>query len=1506
MADPQELFINMSQSFSEDAINRVPTTADTAAMPKKSVNKQIFSALLSIASAALLIRVMGMLNQIVVTAHFGAGAAMDAYFVAYTLPFMMGLLAISAIEAAVIPVYARVCTTGTKEQVSTLFSTLLNLLLLGAGLLTLVMVVFRRQAIFLSAPALDPLRMGLAVDLAPIIFPIFLLMAVISLLESILNTEGQFGWPAYAGTLVPLSTAILVVVVGNFLGVVTLCAGLLLGLCLQLCVFIVRLRRLGLVYRPVLDMRGAETSAILIAAWPALLGAVASQISPLIDQIFASFLSTGSISALNYALKLASVPVGVIFVSVGRAVLPHLSRQVATNDMKVFKETLRLYMWIVGIGTAMLAVFMIVLAHPLVQILFQRGAFSAGDTNLTASTLIGFVLGLPPMALCFILVRAFSALSKTSVLMYIGIFNVIANAAFDYILARFWQSTGIALATSTVYFCAMLIQLFALRRAVGKLDLFTTPPEILEVIRKIGKGHYYARWLTWKKDLPPMFSSLSGRGRLVIRLCIALMVFATGVVGVFLNAAYTVRAAFGSLIILAFLRYRYALLIAWVLITVFIGSGWPIFSGSNFLTGLTIPTLLLIVCMPVRSTFKRIPALVFLLFYLLWVFAGIGISTIGLGSFLTLWITFLDYLALAVLTTNVLTTRLRLVGLIDAILCASTCVALYGIYGYITRHNVVLDPTTGLLRITSVFGAAPTLALFLSIVIPLALYRTFTSHGFWRLGSSIVLLILVTAFGLTFTRTAFICVPLSIVIMLFFFPSRKVRVGLLIGIPVVAVLALALARVGHVPIFSRFFNSDVLTFNGRIYLWQALLNHFDPTLLLGNGLNAAHLLLADLQVRDARGVVGIFPHNLFLGTLYDHGVIGVILLAAIYISLLANLIARLRTASSPEQHMLFALAVGILISVLVQSVESDDLWILGIGCYFWIIMALPFASCWFSRRGGGGVDVGCGSLRRLRRRPPDRANQLYGRRRNLGPLRSPSSSNNVGERIRICFVSAIFSPGISGVGVRTEKQARQLQALGCDVMIVTLRHDKRWKRAETIAGLPVVRIGGVYGRNGQLRNGRLGHLLCDLGVFFTLWRLRRHYDIIHVCQMSSLDAVGTFTGNITHKPVVISIQISGPDEKQRAQMERGAALMADTLSNTSDLKVNLKSWVLAEGDITYLPRAALGGSVMLRFLRNSSAYYHILGTRCRPYLTSHSFQAERIVLIPNGVDTDRFKPAPERRPDPARPARNIICVARLDYAKGVDVLLHAWKRMMQALTEEHAHLKPRLRLIGDGALRPQIERLIMDLGILGSVNILGPRTDIVDLLQASWGFVLPSRWEGMPNALLEALACGLPCIATRVSGSEDIIADGVNGLLVEPEQPIELALALRRIIEDSDLAQRLGQEGRTTVVRDYQLADIARQHLEFYHRLLKGGNESAGAINRAPTTPQETGAINRAPTAGCIREAIPREMGAINLAPTTHESPLESDGVRVGTSFSASARPPIMPESPLASDGGGK
>jgi glycosyltransferase involved in cell wall biosynthesis len=424
------------------------------------------------------------------------------------------------------------------------------------------------------------------------------------------------------------------------------------------------------------------------------------------------------------------------------------------------------------------------------------------------------------------------------------------------------------------------------------------------------------------------------------------------------------------------------------------------------------------------------------------------------------------------------------------------------------------------------------------------------------------------------------------------------------------------------------------------------------------------------------------------------------------------------------------------------------------------------------------------------------------------------------DHLRICFVAPLFAPSVGGAQIQAEKQAHQLRNMGHDVTIVTLHLQKRWERRTQLDGLPVVRVGGLYKLDGTLRIGRLGIWPVNIGVFLLLWRLRHTYDVIHVFEVTPLAAVAALIGKLTRNPVVVTSVSVGPTREESLQPGPEMELMADTLTDRSFLKIDASNAEVGIGDINNLPKYTLGGRIILNFLLSSDVYYQALSTRSCAYLASWGVRRERIVYLQGSVDTEKFRPAPEQCPERERPERTVICVARLGYAKGVDVLLHAWKRMMSTSSEWQTPLKPRLRLAGDGELRPQLERIVAELNIQDSVEFLGSRSDIVDLLQQSWGFVLPSRCEGMPNALLEAMACGLPCIATRVSGSEDIIVDGLNGILIEPEQPAQMAHALRCLIEDTKLAQRLGREGRATMVREYQLIHIVQRSLDLYRRLL--------------------------------------------------------------------------------------
>jgi murein biosynthesis integral membrane protein MurJ len=935
----------MSQPLNTDS-QALGSNARMAAIHLRSANKQIFRALLSLASANLLIRIMGLCNQVIVTARFGQGTAMDAYFIAAGLPILLAQLLASSLESSVIPIYARVRSKGSSEQASRLFSTLLNLLIIALVLFTIGMLFLRSPLVILSAPWSPLLTQNIAIELAPYIFPVLIFMTINSFMECLLNTEGQFGWPAYAGILVPLTTATFVIVGGQSRGVVMLCIGTLVGQVLQLLIIILRARRARITYRFSFDLRSPEVIAIALVAWPALFSGLISQASPFVDQIFASSLSVGGIAALNNALKLISVPVGVIFSSVGRAALPYLARQAAMKDMKAFKETFRLYMWAVGIATLTLSAALILLAHTVIQLLFQHGTFTPQDTTRTATTFIGFAIGLAPMAFGFIAAKAFSALGKTRLLMYVTIFSVIANAIFDAIFGRLWQSFGIALATSAVYCCTMIILLITLRSTIGKLYLFTPPREILSVIWKLGMGNYYIQWVDWKEANVNVFRIPYGLSRTITRMFIILGVFAAGTAGSILDGLHTVRVAFGSVIVLYLLRYRYTLLLAWVLLNAFIGSTLPFFNGQNFFTGLTVPSLLLLFILPTRKAFKRMPALALLLIYEFWVFVGITIAPIPLGTFLTLWTIAVDSVAVGVLTICVVTTRRRMLGIIDAILLPSVFIALYGIYGYFIKQHGLVDSTTSFFRISSIFGdTPPTLALFLSTIIPLSFYRTFTLKGLKRIVGVLVTLLLLMTLGLTFTRAALLTVPVSIFLMTLFLPAGKAKSGMLGSMIAIAALVVLAATVGDTPIFSRFFNQDITTLNGRTYLWAAVLGHFDPTQLLGNGLKSSDVLLSNLQVGVGRGVIATASHNIYLETLYESGLIGVTLLIATLLSVIVTLFVKLRKAT-PDYRMLLAMEIAIFFNVVVQSFESNDFWNPAISIYFWIIMALPFALCW--------------------------------------------------------------------------------------------------------------------------------------------------------------------------------------------------------------------------------------------------------------------------------------------------------------------------------------------------------------------------------------------------------------------------------------------------------------------------------------------------------------------------------------------------------------------------------
>jgi O-antigen ligase len=410
------------------------------------------------------------------------------------------------------------------------------------------------------------------------------------------------------------------------------------------------------------------------------------------------------------------------------------------------------------------------------------------------------------------------------------------------------------------------------------------------------------------------------------------------------DTATSLKAIVGIPVIIAWIRYPFFLLASWVLIDPFIGSKTALLNGNNFVSALTIPVMLLAASLPLTRTFRAVPALGLFLAFLLWVLLGINVSPLDHGTFLKQWLIMIDFVAVAILSINFISTRDKLYRFIDIILIPPVIIALYGIYGYFTHQNV-LHTGIGPARITSVFSDAPTLALLLSNVVPLALFRTFTSRGVRRVLVLTALAILLAGVALTFTRGAIISVAICLVVIVALLPSIRLRIAML-GL---FALAVATASLTRLDVLQRFNSLDTATLNGRTYLWHALLVNFNPGQIIGYGLHSSDTLLAGLHIGTngqlGNGLIATSASNVYIATLYEQGLVGVTLLVLTLLVLAVGLVSGMRAAKG-DQRLLFVAALLTLINVLIQSIDLNDVLAQSVGIDFWIIVTLPFAVCW--------------------------------------------------------------------------------------------------------------------------------------------------------------------------------------------------------------------------------------------------------------------------------------------------------------------------------------------------------------------------------------------------------------------------------------------------------------------------------------------------------------------------------------------------------------------------------
>ena len=401
-------------------------------------------------------RVLGFVREALIGAALGAGPVADAFFVAFRFPNLFRrLFAEGAFNTAFIPLFAKELEGGgaaaAKRFAEDVLAVLMTWLLLLSALAILFMPLLVGTVI---APAFaeDPEKFDLTVAMTRIMFPYLFCMSLVAMLSGILNSM----WRYFLAAIVPVLLNIIlsgVLVVGLGGGVDARMMGLWLawgvfasGVAqLFLLVWGVRAEGLRLALR--LPRLTADVRRLLVLMGPALLTGGVTQINLLVGQIIASQ-QDGAIALLNYADRINQLPLGVIGIAIGVVLLPELARALKAGD-EADAQHLQNRSLEFGLGlTLPAAVGFMVFAGPLVNILYERGAFTPETTALTASALAAFATGLPAYVLIKVFSPAYFARLDMKTPMWFSFAAVVANIVGSVALFPVWGHVGIAAATS--------------------------------------------------------------------------------------------------------------------------------------------------------------------------------------------------------------------------------------------------------------------------------------------------------------------------------------------------------------------------------------------------------------------------------------------------------------------------------------------------------------------------------------------------------------------------------------------------------------------------------------------------------------------------------------------------------------------------------------------------------------------------------------------------------------------------------------------------------------------------------------------------------------------------------------------------------------------------------------------------------------------------------------------------------------------------------------------------
>jgi putative peptidoglycan lipid II flippase len=430
--------------------------------------------------AVLCSRVLGLAREQIFAALFGGGRIMDAFTIAFRIPNLLrDLFAEGALSTAFVTTFSKTVATDGEAAAWRLANKVATLTAVTLSAITVLGIVFAPWLVAVLAPGFEGEKAALTVTLTRVMYPFILLVSLAALVMGVLNARNVFGMPAMASSFFNLGSIVAGVVLGYWLdphfgarAILGLAIGTLIGGTLQLTVQLPALRALGYRFHPDFHWRDPGVGSILRLMGPSVIAASTTQVNVLVNSVFASELGDGPTFWLTVAFRLMQLPLGIFGVALGTVALPLLARMAATGQHGAFRSELARGMRLAFLMTIPASIGLIVLAEPIISVLYQHGRFGAHETAESAGALRFYALGLCGYAALKVLVNAFYAIDRRKTPMVVSIVAVGLNLALNWIftLQLGWGHRGLAFSTACVATSNFLILYLLMRAHLGRLE----------------------------------------------------------------------------------------------------------------------------------------------------------------------------------------------------------------------------------------------------------------------------------------------------------------------------------------------------------------------------------------------------------------------------------------------------------------------------------------------------------------------------------------------------------------------------------------------------------------------------------------------------------------------------------------------------------------------------------------------------------------------------------------------------------------------------------------------------------------------------------------------------------------------------------------------------------------------------------------------------------------------------------------------------------------------------